>query len=224
MHPLDWKRFGYAGAGCNPKLVWPVGRHMACTLPLLPHACLRMHFLHPGKRCAATLSYPAAFGPYVQPFCLHAFILQSKKLYRYEVMFSGFEAHTGSLWYSLLSQCSFPLTCPQLQILAPICTYLCHAGKKLCDHKFLFSGFEAHAAWAAEFLALAIAAQTGTTVLEARSQIWLVDGKGLVTRERGDAQNLDGYKLPFCHRCVCVPIVCVRASCVCLLCMFVPGA
>ncbi len=37
------------------------------------------------------------------------------------------------------------------------------------------------------------------TVLDARRRIWLVDSKGLVTRQRGDSSTLEGYKLPFCH-------------------------
>jgi malate dehydrogenase (oxaloacetate-decarboxylating)(NADP+) len=39
----------------------------------------------------------------------------------------------------------------------------------------------------------------GTTVLEARQNIWLVDSKGLVTRGRGDSSTLEDYKLPYCH-------------------------
>lgn len=48
-------------------------------------------------------------------------------------------------------------------------------------------------------IAAAIAQRTSQTVLDARKQIWLVDGNGLVTRERGDSSTLEGYKLPFCH-------------------------
>ncbi|KAG1681632.1 hypothetical protein FOA52_014141 [Chlamydomonas sp. UWO 241] len=72
-------------------------------------------------------------------------------------------------------------------------------GKRLEDHTFMFCGRRAQVAACAEFMASAIADQTGTTVLEARQRIWLVDEKGLVTRERGDAETLDGYKLPFAH-------------------------
>lgn len=46
------------------------------------------------------------------------------------------------------------------------------------------AGEGAAAACIAELLAAAVAHQTGTTVLEARQNIWLVDSKGLVTRSR----------------------------------------
>lgn len=46
------------------------------------------------------------------------------------------------------------------------------------------TGEGASTACIAELLAAAVAHQTGTTVLEARQNIWLVDSKGLVTRSR----------------------------------------
>eukprot|EP00798_Chlamydomonas_sp_ICE-L_P018130 gene18125-24570_t len=72
-------------------------------------------------------------------------------------------------------------------------------GTQLGDHIFLFSGDGAIGACAAELIAAAIAAKSKITVLEARKNIWLVDGSGLVTRERGDSSTLESYKLPFCH-------------------------
>lgn len=51
----------------------------------------------------------------------------------------------------------------------------------------------------AELMAAAIAHQTGQTVLDARKRMWLVDSRGLVTRERGDSSTLESYKLPYCH-------------------------
>ncbi len=48
-------------------------------------------------------------------------------------------------------------------------------------------------------MAAAIAAQTNQTVLDTRKRIWLVDSRGLVTRERGDSSTLEDYKLPYCH-------------------------
>jgi hypothetical protein len=41
-------------------------------------------------------------------------------------------------------------------------------------------------------------------VLDTRRRIWLVDSRGLVTRERGDSSTLEDYKLPYCHTGACV--------------------
>ena len=61
------------------------------------------------------------------------------------------------------------------------------------------SGNGATGACIAEMVALAISQQSQQSVLDARKRIWLVDDKGLVTRERGDSSTIEGYKLPFCH-------------------------
>jgi malic enzyme len=54
----------------------------------------------------------------------------------------------------------------------------------LCCISAGLAGEGAASACIAELLAAAVAHQTGTTVLEARQNIWLVDSKGLVTRSR----------------------------------------
>ncbi|KAG1667045.1 hypothetical protein FOA52_000406 [Chlamydomonas sp. UWO 241] len=84
-------------------------------------------------------------------------------------------------------------------VLAAVLAALPKTGGRLGDHTFVFSGVDANASCIAELVAAAVAQQTHQTVLDARKKIWLVDGKGLVTRERGDSSTLEGYKLPFCH-------------------------
>jgi len=84
-------------------------------------------------------------------------------------------------------------------VLAGVLAALPKTGGRLGDHTFMFSGEGAINACIAELIAAAIAQQTSQTVLDARKQIWMVDSKGLVTRERGDSSTLEGYKLPFCH-------------------------
>ncbi|KAF6265971.1 hypothetical protein COO60DRAFT_1477166 [Scenedesmus sp. NREL 46B-D3] len=98
----------------------------------------------------------------------------------------------------------FPCFSDELQglgaaVLAAILGSLPKTGGSLADHTVMLSGEGAAAACVAELLAAAVAHQTGTTVLEARQNIWLVDSKGLVTRSRGDSSTLEDYKLPYCH-------------------------
>ncbi|KAF8071093.1 ME6 [Scenedesmus sp. PABB004] len=98
----------------------------------------------------------------------------------------------------------FPCFSDELQglgtaVLAAILGSLPKTGGSLADHTVLLSGEGAAAACIAELLAAAVAHQTGTTVLEARQNIWLVDAKGLVTRSRGDSSTLEDFKLPYCH-------------------------
>eukprot|EP00775_Hariotina_reticulata_P006129 gene6129-6368_t len=98
----------------------------------------------------------------------------------------------------------FPCFSDELQglgtaVLAAIMGSLPKTGGSLADHTVLLSGEGAASACIAELLAAAVAHQTGTTVLEARQNIWLVDAKGLVTRSRGDSSTLEDYKLPYCH-------------------------
>ena len=48
-------------------------------------------------------------------------------------------------------------------------------GKRLADHTYMFAGEGRGATAMAEMLATAIARQTGETIVDARSRIWLVD-------------------------------------------------
>lgn len=84
-------------------------------------------------------------------------------------------------------------------VLAAVLASLMKTGGHLADHTFLFSGDDPNITCIAELIAAAIAQQTSQTFLDARKKIWLVDGNGLVTRERGDSSTLEGFKLPFCH-------------------------
>lgn len=84
-------------------------------------------------------------------------------------------------------------------VLAAILGSLPRTGGSLADHTVMLSGEGPATSCIAELLAAAIAHQTGTTVLEARQNLWLVDSKGLVTRGRGDSSTLEDFKLPYCH-------------------------
>lgn len=84
-------------------------------------------------------------------------------------------------------------------VLAAVLAALPKTGGRLGDHTYIFSGEGGTISCIAELFATAIAAQAHQTVLDARRRIWLVDSKGLVTRQRGDSSTLEGYKLPFCH-------------------------
>lgn len=75
--------------------------------------------------------------------------------------------------------------------------------KKLADHTFLIAGEGRAATSIASIIAAAIARERrhlNETILDARRRVWLLDSKGLVVRSRGDADELDDHKLPFCQR------------------------
>lgn len=48
-------------------------------------------------------------------------------------------------------------------------------GKRLSDHTYMFAGEGRGATAMAEMISTAIARETGETIVEARSRIWLVD-------------------------------------------------
>ena len=76
-------------------------------------------------------------------------------------------------------------------------------GNKLADHTFLIAGEGRAATSIASIVAAAIARErrhVNETILDARRRVWLLDSKGLVVRSRGDADDLDEHKLPYCHR------------------------
>ena len=39
----------------------------------------------------------------------------------------------------------------------------------------------------------------GGTIVDARRRVWLVDGRGVITRSRADAEALPDHVLPYCH-------------------------
>ena len=39
----------------------------------------------------------------------------------------------------------------------------------------------------------------GGTIVDARQRVWLVDGRGVITRSRADAEALPDHVLPYCH-------------------------
>eukprot|EP00878_Enallax_costatus_P014670 GHUV01015346.1.p1 GENE.GHUV01015346.1~~GHUV01015346.1.p1 ORF type:complete len:566 (+),score=140.92 GHUV01015346.1:81-1778(+) len=113
-------------------------------------------------------------------------------------------AHDNAAKLLNMYRTDFPCFSDELQglgtaVLAAILGSLPKTGGSLADHTVLLSGEGAATACIAELLAAAVANQTGTTVLEARQNIWLVDSKGLVTRSRGDSSTLEDFKLPYCH-------------------------
>lgn len=84
-------------------------------------------------------------------------------------------------------------------VLAGVLAALPKTGKALGEHTFLFAGEGAQVSGIAELFSTALALHTKSTVLDTRKRIWMVDSKGLVTRERGDSSTLEDYKIPFCH-------------------------
>ena len=70
-------------------------------------------------------------------------------------------------------------------------------GKDLHEHTFLFNGAGEAGTGIADLIAYAIATETGKTMEEARSKIFLVDSKGLVTKAR--LEGLQHHKLSYAH-------------------------
>jgi malate dehydrogenase (oxaloacetate-decarboxylating)(NADP+) len=69
---------------------------------------------------------------------------------------------------------------------------------QLKDHRFLFSGAGVAGCGIAELIASAIMRDSGgrTTIEEARTQIYLLDSKGLVITDR-EGSTLDAHKVIF---------------------------
>ena len=83
-------------------------------------------------------------------------------------------------------------------ILAGIISSLGLTGKaKVADHKFVFLGAGEAGVGIADLIAIAVRHETGCTLEEARSKIWLVDSRGLVTKARTD--KLADHKLHYAH-------------------------
>lgn len=70
-------------------------------------------------------------------------------------------------------------------------------GGTLADHTFLFNGAGEAGSGIAEIIALEISRQGKISLEEARTKIFMVDSKGLITKARMD--SLVHYKKPFAH-------------------------
>ena len=70
-------------------------------------------------------------------------------------------------------------------------------GKQISEHTFLFSGAGEAGTGIAELIAYAISLELSVSVEEARKKIFLVDSKGLVTKNR--MESLQHHKLHFAH-------------------------
>lgn len=66
------------------------------------------------------------------------------------------------------------------------------------EHTYLFHGAGEAGAGIAALIASAIVLDTGCSIESARSKIWLVDSRGLITSAR-DLNKLEHHKIPFAH-------------------------
>ncbi|CAD7695703.1 unnamed protein product [Ostreobium quekettii] len=90
-------------------------------------------------------------------------------------------------------------------ILAGVLGALPLTGRALHEHRFLLAGRGELVSATAEVIAMAVAGQTGKTLLEARENVWLLDSRGLVTRERGNTGLIESFELPYCHSAPACP-------------------
>eukprot|EP00210_Caulerpa_lentillifera_P004562 g4352.t1 len=84
-------------------------------------------------------------------------------------------------------------------MLAGVLSALPLTNRKLKDHQILIVGEGAMVSTTAEMFAAAISLETGETVIDIRKNVWIVDSKGLVVRERSDRATIEERKLPFMH-------------------------
>lgn len=71
-------------------------------------------------------------------------------------------------------------------------------GRPLSDHTILFFGAGEAGVGIADLIADAIAEETGKSKQEARQNIWLVDSKGLIVKNRSSG-GLQEHKMPYAH-------------------------
>jgi malate dehydrogenase (oxaloacetate-decarboxylating)(NADP+) len=69
---------------------------------------------------------------------------------------------------------------------------------QIADHVYLFHGAGEAGVGIADLVAEKIHIDTGLSLEESRSRIWLVDSRGLITSDR-DLSKLEHHKLPYAH-------------------------
>lgn len=92
------------------------------------------------------------------------------------------------------------LQCIATTVLAALISALSQTQGSLLDQRFLFAGAGETGTYAADLLASYIAQRHGIPLPQARRNIFFIDRKGLVTRERAETEDdLELHKLPYAH-------------------------
>ena len=92
------------------------------------------------------------------------------------------------------------LQCIATTVLAALISALSQVQGSLLDQRFLFTGAGETGTYAADLLASYIAQQHGIPLPQARKNIFFIDRKGLVTRQRAETEDdLELHKLPYAH-------------------------
>lgn len=84
-------------------------------------------------------------------------------------------------------------------MLAGVLSALPLTQRSLQDHQIVIVGEGSMVATTAEMFAAAVSLETGHTVIDTRKNVWIVDSKGLVVRERHDRATIEEGMLPFMH-------------------------